>query len=1189
MTKPNIIEAASRQSSAFFEPFVKQIIFDLILSKIYAAGVTINNQNAETIETLRQDLAVEYKGKKHYFVDAAAIIDSVASPRRFGGTNGINMSKAIKDMDWESLTLLDPYNNIDAETNWGLFDEVENHNLNTLIASSKNVYKQINNQQLAFKTSGWTDYFVRVQVTDPDNLGANIANEAIRNRPELRGYELVYIGKTEEESSVYEGQIDLNPTGQFDGTFRRAFLDPIKNLVKSNISLDGAMEGGNAFKYNWEDTPPQLRDIYDNSIGIVLEEIKMALKEEQITRDGLEALGPRGADYGDVLRPTAAAPRPPRNEPPITKRINALKPADFQCYLLQDIRALTSYKDAETLREPYKRMGFIYDNSNTKGEPGNLISYINHANRTREVDALLNLCPDVYALLTPYIELYRVDYVDEDKLVPYKEQQIPFPNFIDPKDINRITDGVYGRYPGAGIKSFTWALDGVNPAEVTNNISAQLSLRFQTVQDLFSLNESLSAGQDQAGYLDLIIGSPTSFKDKPGEAPAANSRLPSISTACLEAESQAYDATSYRIKVVAGWSTPPDFERIVKKISSNSSNDANYAKNLQNAIDRSRVALYLQNTTHELTFNENGSVDLAVKYQASLSGILRTPGADIFVGGTEFDAAIKSLGKDLEAENAKLADILKKTAGSDDTGSNLDVNNPQIQQINKRKEKILEDLLAIKNKNRSLKYKRFLSRLYDTGKIQWYNVPYENLTLYKDMTKEERLKFFHSAQSSSPPGDRPSALDPGSADTGRIQELTELQNFLTQNEAMSDSELSSLQNKAGAKLTFGEAREKVKKELRTLYRKKSTTSLRIPFFYLGDFLEEILHYLDSMIVDENGNNGSFQFITSMVELIDPKLAFRIQSVDIRCPNNVDQVVTRTLSEIDPMRFRGLNGIKFKTNIASIPISLEFFQEWFVNTVVRPQKEIFTFLNFVKSVCSTLIAQSFNSICFEDGVNFNLRFDTTPFNLGRSFIGKITTAGELAKAKEVADRKALTQLLPGMAFPIVPSLILYSVDSRPQTGLYDEDLSNGIYHYYLGASCGLVKKMNFERQNMPYYREARLQRTSALSAVQLRELYHANLSLIGNTIHRNGQYIFINPIAIGAGSVTSRGDLPNYARLLGLGGYYMVVKVEHRISAEGFDVEVRALQEGVDFSSVGNSTVNIVTIDGSSQPTPPEKS
>ena len=127
--------------------------------------------------------------------------------------------------------------------------------------------------------------------------------------------------------------------------------------------------------------------------------------------------------------------RPPLTQPPqgpITKKVNALKPKDAQCYLLQDIRALASYKDGQTLAKPYKRMGIIYDNAAKKGEPGNVISYIHHANRSREIDALLNLCPDVYALLTPYIKLYRVDYLNEDLLIPYQEQEIPFPNFIDP-------------------------------------------------------------------------------------------------------------------------------------------------------------------------------------------------------------------------------------------------------------------------------------------------------------------------------------------------------------------------------------------------------------------------------------------------------------------------------------------------------------------------------------------------------------------------------------------------------------------------------------------------------------------------------------------------------------------------------------------------------------------------------------
>ena len=123
--------------------------------------------------------------------------------------------------------------------------------------------------------------------------------------------------------------------------------------------------------------------------------------------------------------------------------------------------------------------------------PGNLISYLNHGKKTDEVNALLNLCPDVYALLTPYIKIYRVDYKKDKTLVPYQETEIPFPTFIDPEDIKAMTGTDYGRFPGAGIKSFSWNLDGVNPAEVENNISANLVLHFQTVQDFFSLNTSL--------------------------------------------------------------------------------------------------------------------------------------------------------------------------------------------------------------------------------------------------------------------------------------------------------------------------------------------------------------------------------------------------------------------------------------------------------------------------------------------------------------------------------------------------------------------------------------------------------------------------------------------------------------------------------------------------------------------------
>ena len=92
------------------------------------------------------------------------------------------------------------------------------------------------------------------------------------------------------------------------------------------------------------------------------------------------------------------------------------------------------------------------------------------------------------------------------------------------------------------------------------------------------------------------------------------------------------------------------------------------------------------------------------------------------------------------------------------------------------------------------------------------------------------------------------------------------------------------------------------------------------------------------------------------------------------------------------------------------------------------------------------------------------------------------------------------------------VLLYSTDSRPRalSGEYDPDTKRGIYHHYLGAACGLVKTINFSRQDQAYLRESRIQKEGALGAEQLRELYSANIDLVGNTLYKNGMYIYINP-------------------------------------------------------------------------------
>ena len=786
---------------------------------------------------------------------------------------------------------------------------------------------------------------------------------------------------------------------------------------------------------------------------------------------------------------------------------------------------------------------------------------------TDEANALLNLCPDVYALLTPYIKIYRVDYKKDKTLVPYQETEIPFPTFIDPEDIKAMTGTDYGRFPGAGIKSFSWNLDGVNPAEVENNISANLVLHFQTVQDFFSLNTSLKAGESQAGYLDLVIGSGTSFQDKPTKKIEGETAKKSTSSACLEAATSKYEGARFRIKIVAGWNAPDNFADIVQELDASRGKHPGYGVDLKEAIDRTRVALYLQNTTHELTFNEDGSVGLNIDYQASLSGILRAPNADIFTGGTEYDQKMENLEESLEAKNKEIKTHITSTAGaaaSDD---------PALKELSSEKEKILEELNSLIKKEKSLKYKRFLCSLYTSGRIYALKIPRNEFKLLKDLSPAQRAKESQRRIANS--SLYKAGFEPQNPSNADLDKMNDMASYLIDQGSATTNSAQFIQNMKDK--TFAKS-----------LKEMSGDEVEIPYFYLGDFIDGILGYLENIVAQKGDKDGSFQLLLGQIELLDPHLAFQIKEVDIKCGNAKDAVISRAMADINPLKFRGLNHIKFSTGIADLPISLEFFQEWFVNNVVRSQREKYPFLQFIKAVCSSLISHCFNSACFENALKFHLRFDTSIFNFDKNYTGRFPSVERLALSKARADDIAREQLSTDSKKTLIPSIVLYSVDSQPTSeGDYSSDLTNGIYHYYLGASCGIAKKIQFQRQNMPYYREARIGRTSALSAVQLREMYNAQVEMVGNNLHRNGQYMFINPIAIGAGSQTpGSGDLPSFAQLLGIGGYYLISKVSHEVSAGGFDVSVTAIQEGQSFSSEGNGVVSATLFDDSNLRTLP---
>jgi hypothetical protein len=123
------------------------------------------------------------------------------------------------------------------------------------------------------------------------------------------------------------------------------------------------------------------------------------------------------------------------------------------------------------------------------------------------------------------------------------------------------------------------------------------------------------------------------------------------------------------------------------------------------------------------------------------------------------------------------------------------------------------------------------------------------------------------------------------------------------------------------------------------------------------------------------------------------------------------------------------------------------------------------------------------------------------------------------------------------------------------GDYDDNLEKGIPNFVVGLDRGVVKGVNFERVDQPHLRESRVSKTRSAGAEQLRELYNVTLKLYGNTLLKPGQIIYVEPNQLIFGRPTQK---LSAARILGLGGYHLVVDVANEISKDGWETTVKAL-------------------------------
>jgi hypothetical protein len=256
---------------------------------------------------------------------------------------------------------------------------------------------------------------------------------------------------------------------------------------------------------------------------------------------------------------------------------------------------------------------------------------------------------------------------------------------------------------------------------------------------------------------------------------------------------------------------------------------------------------------------------------------------------------------------------------------------------------------------------------------------------------------------------------------------------------------------------------------------------------------------------------------------------------------------------------------FKHSLSDIPITVDTFGQFFFNSVVSRKRRFYPFryfLNDMLKMVAALINQDptiLNKVAFDWSV---ISTQETPEILDLPFVLTATTptTNRKNKKKKNSTPNHLALIRQGQKNPLTIKgkyhhfypIYETKVSLRGLTGNRIEDEKQGIYHYVIGSDRGLAKTFNFSRQETQYFQEMLIESNTLDDKIQALFLpQNVSITMYGNTLHQNGDLIFVD----------SRPSLGSFAGpVLGIGGYYRVIRSNHSISNRGYETTLDCVFE-----------------------------
>jgi len=353
-------------------------------------------------------------------------------------------------------------------------------------------------------------------------------------------------------------------------------------------------------------------------------------------------------------------------------------------------------------------------------------------------------------------------------------------------------------------------------------------------------------------------------------------------------------------------------------------------------------------------------------------------------------------------------------------------------------------------------------------------------------------------------------------------------------------------------------------------------SHRLNFFFLGDLIEAACKIIHDRPEMEQGCPPSFSGKQSKYQKQMWK-EVRVILGTIRLKRGALFASGGTMANTN-------GGAIENKCLADIPVSFDAFQTFWNTQVWSKGLTDYQLPTFLLDVCTTLIPAAAQSCVFGGRVP-GLKENATLYQyklpakgildeIWKKGHGKRITLDEITKYRwEKPEGGSSSEYREYMHLQGAIAAPTFLTKKGQKWSLLDRIAYNdehGIPTFYIGNNSGLLKKVSFSRSKTPTsLKMENIARNADASGANLlmADLYTCNVEMFGNPILMNGMYVYINPRSLGLPdtlpeTLAGKMNPMEWASGIGLGGYYLIGQVKHRIDNRGYFTSFKAVPDNV---------------------------